>query len=796
MPALKKIEEEVEIKLLKEPAFSSENKSKMKGIFYHLTNIFREEKNKLIFKRSNMFRKITASILTVVLLLTQGPFSFAVLAQSLDAPSAPSTLENSFSAPTPPPEPTAPISEQVSPTPPPEPTAPEAPTVEEILNPSPTPTPEPEQVVAEDLDTDSHSNTFPTNDSSSSDGEGATASGVVADGQTGSAVVDTGDATNTAVISTDLNNNTSVISGAGIGGAQIVNSGNGSESTNTGSATLSDTNNTIQDNTANVINNLNQTTVTGDNSASKNVGDAEISTGDANTSGTLITNVNTNVDGVAVYEFNVVDDHSGDIVLDLTPTNCISGCNAENFSVVNTQNGTDSENTGTVADSTTNNIFQNNDANIDNNMTLLSDSGDNTADKNTNGDSTVETGDANVSANVLNFANNNIAGGVIYTVVNVFGDLVGDIILPESSLTTCCGGSTTVANTGNGSDSQNTAGVSQTTTDTTFQYNDATIENNLVLDANTGANDVSKNTGGDSSVESGDVNLVAQAVNIANMNLVAGNYWLVIVNEAGKWIGKILGSPDGSNLAGSNEFEFVVNDAGEIVVVNSGNGSDSTNLGSVTSESNNTIVQTNDANIVNNINLTANTGGNSASANTGGNSSIVTGDANIVANIVNFVNNNIVGSGKLFVTVVNVFGSWLGDFVGPGQIKEDDLADNNPNPGLGGSSDGSGSGSNSSSNSQSSSSDGSGSSSSNSQILLLNTPTSKIKKLGNVLASAQIGGNSDLASDTNGALNEESGKKVLKINLAWALLGIPFILLYLGVKRRAALAKLLSKKKN
>lgn len=41
----------------------------------------------------------------------------------------------------------------------------------------------------------------------------------------------------------------------------------------------------------------------------------------------------------------------------------------------------------------------------------------------------------------------------------------------------------------------------------------------------------------------------------------------------------------------------------------------------------------------------------------------------MVANIVNFVNNNIVGGGKLYVTVVNVFGSWLGDFVAPGQNK-------------------------------------------------------------------------------------------------------------------------------
>jgi hypothetical protein len=111
----------------------------------------------------------------------------------------------------------------------------------------------------------------------------------------------------------------------------------------------------------------------------------------------------------------------------------------------------------------------------------------------------------------------------------------------------------------------------------------------------------------------------------------------------------------------------MVGENGEIIAMNSGNGSGSTNTANVTSVNNDTTVQTNNANIVNNLNLSANTGGNETSKNTGGNNSIVTGDANIIANIVNFVNNNIAGNGRLFVTVVNVFGSWMGNLVTPGQ---------------------------------------------------------------------------------------------------------------------------------
>jgi hypothetical protein len=79
-----------------------------------------------------------------------------------------------------------------------------------------------------------------------------------------------------------------------------------------------------------------------------------------------------------------------------------------------------------------------------------------------------------------------------------------------------------------------------------------------------------------------------------------------------------------------------------------------------------TTTQTNNAKIENNVNLSANAGGNNASYNTGGNSNVSTGDTQVIVNIVNFVNTNITGGGKLVVTVVNVFGSWLGDFVAPG----------------------------------------------------------------------------------------------------------------------------------
>jgi hypothetical protein len=601
-------------------------------------------------------------------------------------------------APTPPPAPTM----EEAPTPPPTPTLPSQPTPNPTPSQNSTPTPKPSKTPAPSSSASPSTSPSPSpsgtqNNSGTGDSSGTAPStsggnqiqepagnstgGQTTNGGTGDTTVATGNATNSGTAVSTGNNNAATSPSTGSGsGATVANTGNGADSTNSASVGASNSNTSVQDNSANVQNDLQLSTTTGDNSLSKNTGgDATLVTGDANTSGTVLTAVNTNVNGVAVAEFNVADNHTGDIILDFN-AGCVSNCVGGSTTAANTGNGADSTNSADVNQNSTNNTFQNNDANVGSNLTLVADSGSNTAAKNTGGDSTIVTGDANVAANVLTFANNNIAGNVIYGVVNIFGNLVGDIILPESavnSATAGCssnctgGGSTTAANTGNGADSTNSADVNQNSTNNTFQANDANIQNNLLLNANSGDNLASKNTDGSSNIVSGDTNVKATTLNVANSNISGGNVWLVIVNEAGKWIGKIMGAPEGSNMAGSVGTEFVVDEQGQVTaVINSGNGAGSDNSGSVNQNSSNTTSQTNNADIVNNVNLAANTGNNNAAQNTGGNSTVYTGDANIIANLVNYVNNNIAGDSKLIVTVVNVFGSWVGDFITPGQSKQ------------------------------------------------------------------------------------------------------------------------------
>ncbi len=460
------------------------------------------------------------------------------------------------------------------------------------------------------------------------------------------------------------------------GPSAVINDNNGSGSTNTGNSTSTTVDNTTQDNGATVSNTTNGSAVAGSNTTSYNVGNTTQSSSDANVSGTAITSVNTNLDGVMVSEFNIVDNHTGDIILseEALQANCVSGCGGNTASASNTNNGAGSTNTANNTSSNTDNTTQNNTAGVGNTMNLSADSGSSEASFNHAGDTTLDTGNANVSANSLTFANNNLSGGeVVYAVINIYGDLEGDIILPEFSSAEGSNSSSETSNTNNGADSTNTANSTTNNTDNTTQNNDATINNELVFDANTGENSASYNHGGDTDVSTGQSSVQSNTLNIANSNITGGNYWLVLINVAGKWFGKIMGGPEGSQFAGSEGVMFEIGEEDELNVSigaqNDNNAADSTNTANSTTDNTDNTTQNNDATINNRLDLSANTGRNDASFNSGGDTTIKTGDARIIANLVNFVNNNISGTGRLVVVVINVFDRWLGNFYGPGQMK-------------------------------------------------------------------------------------------------------------------------------
>lgn len=248
-----------------------------------------------------------------------------------------------------------------------------------------------------------------------------------------------------------------------------------------------------------------------------------------------------------------------------------------------TGNGADSHNTANVDVSNTTAVSQSNNADIQNNVTINANSGNNTANKNTGGDTSISTGDANVSSSVSNSANSNVA-----------------------SVGCGCTGGVDVKIAGNGADSKNKVDANVSNSTALSQTNVADVNNNVNIDAKTGKNTADKNTGGTTSISTGDINVTGNVSNNVNQNV--------------------------AEIGGGNGGSF----SAEI----SGNGADSKNTIDLGIDSTVAASQSNNADITNNVSVDANSGKNTADKNTGGDTSIATGDANVSVGVSNMANSN------------------------------------------------------------------------------------------------------------------------------------------------------------
>ncbi len=250
-------------------------------------------------------------------------------------------------------------------------------------------------------------------------------------------------------------------------------------------------------------------------------------------------------------------------------------------------NGSDSDNTVEVNQTNTTTVNQTNTANISNNIDVDADTGNNDANDNTGGDVSIDTGDADATVSVTNTANSN-----------------------QASVDGCCPDDVTLTIKGNGTDNgnndENKIKFTSNNTNSITQTNNAEFDNDVDVDLDTGKNDANGNTGGDVSVETGDADATVTVSNQANAN------WAAITGGNG----------------------------GGVAVEISGNGSDSDNTVKVNLTSNNTINQSNYADISNDVDVDADTGKNDANDNTGGDVSIDTGDANADVNVSNMANFN------------------------------------------------------------------------------------------------------------------------------------------------------------
>lgn len=250
------------------------------------------------------------------------------------------------------------------------------------------------------------------------------------------------------------------------------------------------------------------------------------------------------------------------------------------FTIQVSGNGYDSNNTVDFKTETSTVVTQSNSVQVKNNINQDANTGGNTVAKNTGADIDVETGSVTQSADVKT-----VAGGNSASVEACGCELDLEVVIAK-----------------NGADSKNKVDFDVESNTALFQDNNVNVENKVKQDADTGKNDIEKNTGGDISLKTGDVDQETTLHTEAGMNLAN--------IDSGK---------GGVNL--------------ELAIVE--NGADSYNKIDLDLDVETEVVQENSVRVKNNVDQDADTGDNDIEENTGGDIDVVTGDVEQVIDVWN-----------------------------------------------------------------------------------------------------------------------------------------------------------------
>lgn len=170
--------------------------------------------------------------------------------------------------------------------------------------------------------------------------------------------------------------------------------------------------------------------------------------------------------------------------------------------------------------------------------------------------------------------------------------------------------------------------------------NEGSLTNDADVLADTGGNQANEN-GGQATIETGDALAYANLLNFLNTNIVGSDFKIYLLDLLEGYEGEINLHQVSLEMFESEEFGFILNEEGNLFLVQNSNSAD----------------------LENEVNVTAASGGNEANEN-GGDVSLETGQATALANVVNFVNINLVGS-QFFLGIINIFDSFLGDLILP-----------------------------------------------------------------------------------------------------------------------------------
>jgi len=363
-------------------------------------------------------------------------------------------------------------------------------------------------------------------------------------------------------------------------------------------------------NTASVDNSGTTTAASGNNSASGS--NTSVQSGDAVATANVVNKMNTNIVN-STGLIRILNNYFGQGVDDI---------DMRTFSFF--QPSEDNDDTGgnlTVTNTNT--------THASNTISVNADTGNNTAEGSSS--AAVNTGDAFAGAHVVNLANTNIVDSrYLLLSFNSFGDFGGDVVFPNKeifkriyNLGDEAGGDTSVENT-----------------------NTASTTNNINIRANSGNNTAS---GSSTDVTTERASARTNIVNQVNQNITGDNAFRVMFRVHGNFTGDLYNAPDGVGLVKQGPGMFALSFSPEKLQAHG-------DIGNTESGGNMDVQNKNTAEFLNNISVSANTGGNQANAK---DAQINTGDAFAGANVVNAANTNVLGRNWM-TAIVNVFGDWDG----------------------------------------------------------------------------------------------------------------------------------------
>lgn len=272
------------------------------------------------------------------------------------------------------------------------------------------------------------------------------------------------------------------------------------------------------------------------------------------------------------------------------------------------------------------NLITDSTAEVSNELIVRSDTGANAATS-TAGIAAIDTGNANAFGSIVNFGNLQIVDSryMIILMSNV-GDLSGNIVLPEAEFFRQL---STGAKFGPKSSFNSTSG--------------ADVTNDGAANAATGGNSATASSTKEiAQVSTGDATANSSAINFVNQ---LGSPICFIVNVGGSWKGDVVRLPEGFSREKTSYGELICG-AG-------------LNAGRTGARSNFHATTTNYAKVLNRAIVDATTGANAA---VGAAAKINTGSADAFVQILNVLNQSIIGQDWIFA-LFTVSGNWNGNMV-------------------------------------------------------------------------------------------------------------------------------------